>query len=399
MTNNSANNEIDADAAVRLVMELLSVSGKSGEEQHVADVVIKRLVEAGVPRKSIASDSAHRKSRLGGQLGNLIVKLPGTVKGPRRLLMAHLDTVPLCVGAQPVLQNGVIVSRDPRTALGGDNRAGCAVVLNAAVQLLRNKLPHPPLTLLWTVQEEVGLLGARHLSTSKIGKPQLCFNWDGGPPQGVVLGATGDVHMDIEVAGLASHAGAHPEDGISAVAIAGLAIADLQQQGWHGKVVKGKQQGSSNIGFVNGGAATNVVTDRLTLRAEARSHNSRFRKRIVDAYETAFQQAAAKVRSAAGQSGRVTITTLPKYEAFRLSTTDPSARAAKAAIESVGLTPFTRIIDGGLDANWMTAHGFPTATLGCGQADIHTTRESLHIEEFLQACRIALQLAVGEGKP
>ena len=37
-----------------------------------------------------------------GNVGNLIVKLPGTVRGPRRLLMAHMDTVPVCLGAQPV---------------------------------------------------------------------------------------------------------------------------------------------------------------------------------------------------------------------------------------------------------------------------------------------------------
>lgn len=394
-TKTTTMHDIDADAAVQLVMELLSIPGKSGEEQQVAEAVVRRLIAAGVPRSAIVFDQANRKSRLGGQVGNLIVKLPGTVKGPRRLLMAHLDTVPLCVGARPVLRNGEIVSQNAHTALGGDNRAGCAVVLCAVVDLLKRRVPHPPLTLLWTVQEEVGLLGARHVSTGRLGQPRLCFNWDGGPPGGIVIGATGDVHMDIEIEGLASHAGAHPEDGVSAVAIAGLAIADLQQEGWHGKVVKGRREGSSNIGYVSGGAATNVVTDRVMLRAEARSHNPRFRERIVAAYQAAFQKAARSVRNSEGKSGRATITTIPKYESFRLPAGDPSVRAAKAAIEATGLTPFTRIIDGGLDANWLTAHGLPTVTLGCGQAGIHTIRESLHVEEYLQACRIALHLATG----
>ncbi|MBX3437808.1 MAG: peptidase M20, partial [Planctomycetaceae bacterium] len=86
--------EIDAEAALRLLMELLAVPGRSGEEQLVADVVVRRLVDAGVPQSAITTDQAHKKSRLGGQVGNLIVKLPGTMKAPRRLLMAHLDTVP-----------------------------------------------------------------------------------------------------------------------------------------------------------------------------------------------------------------------------------------------------------------------------------------------------------------
>src|SRR5690606_20677858 len=104
----------------------------------------------------------------------------------------------------------------------------------ALLTILQEGLPHPPLTFLWTVQEEVGLLGARHASLSKLGKPSLCFNWDGGAPNIAVIGATGDDHLDITIHGLASHAGGHPEEGVSAVVIAAMAIADLQQNGWHG---------------------------------------------------------------------------------------------------------------------------------------------------------------------
>jgi tripeptide aminopeptidase len=88
------------------------------------------------------------------------------------------------------------------------------------------------------------------------------------------------------------------------------------------------------------------------------------------------------------------VTVIPKYEAFRLPTTDPSCRKAKAVIEAEGLPVITRVVDGGLDANWMTAHGFPTVTLGCGQSGIHTVEETLLIPDFLQACRIAQRLAV-----
>ena len=382
------------EGALRLLMELLSLPGVSGEEQAVSNHVVERLLEAGLPQNSVTVDHANRKGLPGGQTGNLIVKLPGTIKAPRRLLMAHLDTVPLCVGAKPVISADQVISRNPRTALGGDNRAGCAVVLNTALRIHRDKLPHPPLTLLWTVQEEVGLLGARHVSTSKLGQPKLCFNWDGGPPNAIVLGATGGAHLEIEVHGQASHAGAHPEDGVSAVAIAGLAISDLQQNGWHGRIIKGKQQGTSNIGLVHGGAATNVVTDEVVLHAEARSHNPRFRQRIVEAYETAFHKAARSVTNVSGKAGRADVTVIPKYESFRLPKTDPSYHKAKEAIEAEGLPVITRVVDGGLDANWLTAHGFPTVTLGCGQAGIHTVEETLLIPDFLQACRIALRLAI-----
>ena len=49
--------------------------------------------------------------------------------------------------------------------------------------------------------------------------------------------------------------------------------------------------------------------------------------------------------------------------------------------------------NGGLDANWLTRRGIPTVTLGCGQANGHTTAERLELDQFRQACRIALRLA------
>lgn len=389
----TATERLDERGAIDLVMRLLSIPGKSGHEARVAEYILGRLRRAGVPDSAIAFDSAHKRSHIGGEVGNLIVKLPGSMRGPRRLLMAHIDTVPLCVGADPVRQGNRIVSRNASTALGGDNRAGASVVLNAALTLLRHGLPHPPLTLLFPVQEEIGLVGARYVSPPRLGRPALCFNWDGGPPQAIVIGATGDDHLDIRVHGLASHAGAYPEQGVSAVAIAGKAIAELVDGGWHGLIRKGRHAGTSNIGFIAGGEATNVVTNLVTLRAEARSHDPKFRARIVRAYQDAFRRAAGSVSSTSGASGRVEFDIRHKYESFRLSLEEPSVQSAMAAVRGCGLEPQTRIINGGLDANWMTAHGFPTVTLGCGQAAIHTVNETLDVDQYLQACRIGLILA------
>lgn len=266
-------------------------------------------------------------------------------------------------------------------------------MLNSALTVLEQKLPHPPLTLLFTVQEEVGLLGARNVTRGQLGKPSLCFNWDGGAPNIAVIGATGDDHLDIEVRGLASHAGGHPEDGVSAIAVAARAIADLTDNGWHGLIEKGRNTGTSNIGFVSGGGATNVVTNHVVLRAEARSHKPQFRRRIVSEFRKAFERAARATTNAAGQTGQVQISVRDKYEAFRMPKSTPCVTAALAAVAKVGMDPQTRIVNGGLDANWMYTHGLPTVTLGCGQAGIHTVEETLHIPSFLAACRVGVVVA------
>ena len=379
--------------AVDLVMKMMAIPGKSGDEGPIAEFIVGQLKQAGVDDASIRFDSANRKSRIGGDVGNLIVKLPGTKRGPRRLLMAHIDTVPLCVGCKPVRSGDIIRSSDPTTALGGDDRAGAAVILNTLKLLREHNLEHPPLTFLWTVQEEIGLVGARNVAIGKLGKPKLCFNWDGGVPNLAVIGATGDDHLEIEITGLASHAGAHPEMGISAIAIASRAISSLVEDGWFGLIRKGKNSGTSNIGVISGGAATNVVTDQLLLKGEVRSHDPKFRARIVKEYERAFRKAAKEIKNAEGETGSVRFEASAKYEAFRLDPKHEVVQAAEQGISQAGLKMETRISNGGLDANWMNAHGLPTVTLGCGQNQIHTVKEELHVPSFLHACRIAAAIA------
>ncbi len=386
---------INNKKALDRVMRLMAVPGKSCQEALIAKQVLKELKSSGVPASAIVFDQAHKKSIAGGEIGNLICTLPGTVKGPRRLLMAHMDTVPLCVGCVPKRKGNRIVSARSDTALGGDDRGGVGVVLTAVDEMLRRKLPHPPLTLMFAVQEEIGMLGVRFANIKKLRNPKLCFNWDGGSARDLFVGATGAYRIEILVHGMASHAGVHPERGVSAITIAGLAIADLEKNGWLGDIRKGSQVGTSNIGIVKGGQATNVVTEEVYLKAEARSPKPTFRKRIVKAFKEAFQRAAKKVKNHKGQCGRITFKPLLSYEAFKLGRGEPCLKEAIRALGAEGLDPNLRVVAGGLDANWMARHGLPTVTLAMGQSNPHTVQEFLKVDDYLAGCRIALRVATG----
>lgn len=396
MTIRTQNRLLTDPQATQVLMRLLEIPGPSGGENRVVEYLRKALLAAGAPTDALRTDQAHQRSSLSGEVGNLVLRLPGTVRGPRRLLSAHMDTVPICVGTRPVRRGQRIVAADRSHGLGGDDRAGVAVLLTTVVAILKHQLPYPPLTFLWTVQEEAGLHGARHASLSPLGKPRLAFNFDGGEANRLTLGATGGYRMEIEIRGRASHAGGHPEQGVSAIAIAALATADLVEHGWHGLIEKGSKRGTSNIGAIEGGTATNVVCDLVRLRAEARSHDRAFRERIVREIEKAFSKAAKKVRSTSGQRGKIKIEGRLDYEAFRLPRDNESVAAAAAAIEAEGAEVDYAIANGGLDANWLTERGIPTVSLGCGQNNIHTVDEWLDLKEFHQARRIALRLATGE---
>ena len=101
------------------------------------------------------------------------------------------------------------------------------------------------------------------------------------------------------------------------------------------------------------------------------------------------------MRNANNQIGAVQIDSNLDYESFCLPLDDPSVQTAAAALEEEGLEVDYVVANGGLDANWLTARGIPTVSLGCGQRAIHTVDDHLVIDDFLRACRVALRLATG----
>jgi len=391
-------NLLDANSAEALLMKFLAVEGVTGHEAAIAKSVAEALVAVGVPASAIRYDEAHQRIPLPTETGNLIAELPGTRPGPRLLFSTHLDTVPLCAGAKPK-REGDRITTDGSTALGGDNRTGCAVLVAMVETLLKHKLPHPPMTLLFTVREESGLHGARELDPKDLGGATMCFNVDGRLVSELITGAVGQENWDVEIKGKASHAGVAPEKGISATLVGSIGLTEAQRAGWFGKVVKPNGNGTSNIGIFGGkpgqpaGDATNVVTDYVHLVGEARSPQAEFATAICQGYREAFSKAQAEVKDAGGETAQVKFTSKPSYPPFNLGDDSPAVARAKRAVETLGLKPTTVFSNGGLDANWLDKHGVPTVTIGAGQYEIHTVKEYVDVPEFLQGCRLAVLLA------
>lgn len=393
--------KVDNGQAVNRLMRFLAVEGVTGKEAKIGKEVVAALKEVGVPARAIRFDEANKKIPVPTETGNLIVDLPGRGRlgnHPRLLFMTHLDTVPLCAGAKPKIQGRKIVN-SAKTALGGDNRTGCGVLVTLAAELAKQNLDHPPLTLLFTVREESGLWGARFVDPKDLGGVAMGFNYDGRSASYVTVGAVGADRWEVEITGRAAHAGGAPERGISSTLILAEALADARRGGWFGKVVHGDKVGTSNVGVVAGvgggsaGDATNVVTDYVHVRGESRSHDAKFHKEITAAYKAAFEKAAAGVTNVQGQSGKAKFVTRTDYHPFRLKENLPVVQRSIAAVKAQGIAPEIRVANGGLDANWLVRHKIPTVTFGAGQNEPHTVDEWVDLKEYEAACGLALQLA------
>jgi tripeptide aminopeptidase len=394
---------LDEKSAEAHLMRFLAVEGVTGQEAAIAEAVSDELKKVGVPATAIRFDTAHKRIPVPTQTGNLLVELPGTRKGPRLLFATHLDTVPLCAGAKPKREGDRIVS-DGTTALGGDNRTGCAVLVSLAETLLKHKLPHPPITLLFTVREESGLHGARELDPKDLGGATMCYNVDGKLAAELITGAVGQENWEVEIKGKASHAGVAPEKGISAMLVASIALTEAHRDGWFGKVVKPNGHGTSNPGIFGGkegktaaGDATNVVTDFVYIKGEARSPESSFAAEITEGYREAFAKAKATVKDSGGATAEVKFTHKPAYPPFKVPDDSAAVKHAQKAAAALGLPASTVFSNGGLDANWFDKHGVPTVTIGAGQYEIHTIHEYVDVPEYFNGCRLAVALATLEA--
>src|SRR5437763_16499550 len=167
---------------------------------------------------------------------------------------AALYPVPPSGERRPVVEDGLIRNAGG-TILGGDNKAAVTQMLEGVRRVLADNVPHAGIELLFTRQEEIGLLGAAAFDHTRL-RARLGFVYDQEGPIGeIVLGAPYAQGLEITFHGRAAHAGMAPEEGRSAIQAAAKAIADMRL----GRV---DEETTANVGLINGGTAGNIVPDR-----------------------------------------------------------------------------------------------------------------------------------------
>ncbi|MEJ5251223.1 MAG: M20/M25/M40 family metallo-hydrolase [Chthonomonadetes bacterium] len=368
----------------RLVDDFLAlcrINSPPKQEAEVIDAVLPRLHRLGL---EVRRDNAGEK--IGGNADNVIARLPANVPGvPPIFFSAHFDTVEPNPNVQVIVEDDLIRT-DGTSILGADDKAGLAPLLEAIECIVENNLPHGEIWLLLSVAEEIGLLGAKHLPLERI-NATMGFVLDTGPPVGrVVVGAPTHDHLTVRVIGRAAHAGAAPEQGISAIVAASRAIARM-------KLGRIDEETTANIGTFHGGQATNVVCPEVEIRAEARSHN-------LQKLEAQIQHMIACFREEAEAMGaQAEIETSRHYEAYRLSEDAPVVRIARESALALGLPYEAKLAGGGSDANVYNAKGIPTVVLSTGMDKVHTHNECCRISDLEKTARWVLEIVrrVAEG--
>ncbi len=322
---------------------------------------------------------------VGGNTGNLIARFRGSVDVPALMLNAHMDTVEPGNGVKPIYKEGVFTS-DGTTILGADDKSAIAILLEVLTVLREDRIPHGPLEVVLTICEEIGLQGAKNLDLGRL-IAQFGYVLDATDTSGIVTRAPGANHLKFVVHGKDAHAGAAPEKGINAIAIASKAIADLTL----GRI---DQETTCNIGMIQGGVATNIIPSLVTVSGEARSHDPRkladLTRSIVSAFETAVQDYVPQ--SAEAGRPRLEVEIVPDFTCTNIPEDHPVVILAMQAAQNLGRTLIPKITGGGADANVFFSKGIMTGVLGTGMRDMHTVREWVRLSDMVLTTELVLEI-------
>ena len=357
-----------------LFLTLARLPSPSRSERKVADAVLACLATAGVTAHEDDTGGA-----IDGDTGNIWCTVRGTGLGPHIALGAHLDTVSPTDSIEPVLDGDGVFRNTRRTILGADDKAAVAALLHATELLRASGAPFPTYELFFTVSEETGLVGSKHLGKNVLASPFAAVLDSSGPVGGITVKAPSQQGLRATFRGRAAHAGVEPERGRSAIHAAARAIAAMRL----GRV---DEETSANIGVIHGGVASNIIPELCEVQGECRSHDEEKLAHVAAAMVDALQEGAAHT------GVDVDVTLVHEYRAFALTARSAVVRLARAAVTGIGLEPRLLTGGGGSDANILNARGLPTVNLDAGMMQVHSPDEYLTLDDLDRLCALVLQM-------
>lgn len=367
---------INEERLVQLFKDLCLINAPALQEADSVAFVRKHLEGMGL---EVSEDEAGAK--IGGNANNLIAWLRGNKPdAPKIFLSAHFDTVEPTAGLVITERDGVFYS-DSETILGADDKGGMAPAIEAVQALIESGEPHGDVCLLFSVSEEIGLLGADALDIKSLG---LDFGYvlDTGPPVGSFVNRTATHDkLDITIYGKPAHSGKDPEKGINAIQVAAEAIHGMN-------IGRIGPETTANLGMIEGGTATNVVCPFVKIKAEARSTSVPELDKQVDHMIQKFEEAARK------WGAEVKIDHARHYVSYHVPEDSEVVKVAQRASQALGFDPVLRTTLGGSDANIYNQKGVPCIVVATGMDKIHTHDEFISRKELVDTARLAYQLVV-----
>ena len=341
--------------------------------------------------------------------------IPSNVSQPLPTICfcSHMDTAPDCSGTnvKPILHTNyagapIVLPDDPsqvlrteehpyllqkigddlitasgQTLLGADDKAGVAIIMELAAYLMAHpEVPHGPIRILFTPDEEVGR-GVEQLDMQKL-NAHFGYTLDGGP-----LGDIEDETFSADAATLTFHGvSAHPGYAkgkmVNAIKLASAFVDALPKTNWSPETT------SHRDGFVHPTAIEGGL-EKASVQLILRDHDTT----LMEIYPQKLEELAAQV-VAAHPGARYEIKVQEQYRNMKeiLAGVPFVADYAEEAMRKAGLQPKRAIIRGGTDGSRLSFMGLPCPNIFTGEMAIHSKLEYVSVQDMEKAIDTLVEL-------
>jgi len=299
-----------------------------------------------------------------------VVTLPGGVE----LNATNSPTLATCVGK-------TIVTTDGTTLLGGDDKAGVAIIMEVAHHLIeRPHIAHGPLRVLFTCDEEIGR-GTDKIDLHKLGAT-VAYTIDGGGAGMIDVETFSADAMRVTFIGHNIHPAIAKGQMVNSLRGAAAFVDSLPKRERTPETTEGRD-GFVHVHDIHGGVGRCEVD--LILRSFVAEHLDDFASQVVEAAEAAISHTPGL---------RIEVERRRQYRnlAEGLKKLPESVTLARQAFENLGMPYQTAIVRGGTDGSQLTEKGLPTPNLSSGQHNIHSVLEFACLDEMVDAAAHAIEL-------
>jgi tripeptide aminopeptidase len=347
--------------------------------------------------------------------GYLMATVPPSVSGdlPAIGFIAHVDTSPEMDGAgvkpivhtawdgrdialpddgtavlraadDPVLAGCIghdIVTASGTTLLGADDKAGVAIAVAAAEYLMTHReIPHGPIRLAFTPDEEIGR-GADRFDVARFGA--VCaYTIDGGRAGELEYESFSADVLRVTFHGFNTHPGYARGTMVNAIKAAARFVDRLPTERLSPETTSGYE------GYVHP-YQMEASVDRTSVRVLLRDFDTAALRVQQALVERLAREVAAETRT------RVEFEVKAQYRNMRevLDRHPLVVERAREAIRRAGLTPIEKPIRGGTDGSRLSFMGLPTPNLFAGEHNFHSRLEWTSRQELELGVRTVVELA------
>jgi tripeptide aminopeptidase len=274
-----------------------------------------------------------------------------------------------------------IITASGKTLLGGDDKAGVAIIMDFAQFMMQNtQIPHGKIRILFTPDEEIGR-GVDKVDMNKLGA-DYGYTLDGGPLGSIEDETFSADAMTFTFTGISAHPGYAKGKMVHAIKVAAHFVDLLPKDSWSPETTLDRE-GFIHPTSISGGLESATVS--FIIRDHQTSKLAEYENRLKELAEQAIN---------AFPGSLMEFKVVEQYRNMKeiLETVPFVNEYAVQAIQKAGIEPRKMIIRGGTDGSRLSFMGLPCPNLFTGEMAIHSKHEFVSVQDMQKAVDTMIEL-------